>query len=760
MTYLTRLSFLFSLYFVLLIVGCSRPGDVKEEEVPTYSIETQTLSSFSREASFEKNATITSSQNIVVTAQSRGTINRIRADVGDTVGRGRVVVQLSDSLDNIWLQVERANLAVQTARLNLATTQASLDKSVSDAEIWVQQAQQSLQTTQKVTQQQIQQALQNLEDAQVTADNSSAALDIERLETQLKLQLRNLVTDFRTQQQNYLVLLEDTLYQSDQLLWVTDQYRLDNDSFEEFLGAKDVVLKVRLENQLRALYVLQKEYTDTTRAETTSSLTLQEQIDLTTAWYDAIIDFLVDLEALLKQSITSSTFSQSRIDGLIASISGLRTRARWERAGFIAYTQQANNALTSVDDEWVVLIEQQLAIARKAYQRQTENADVAYQTTLANAEEQITQAQLNLTRAQNTLEQALTNRKNQLDILENAVRDAQKSLNDAQRRFGQLAIKAPINGVIDDIFVDIGEDVGPGTRLFSIVADKKKQAEVFVSRDELDLLKVWAVAEISDGNTSYQGKIVSLGTVANSALQYKVTIESNKLNDINVWSVVTVKLPFTVNRRVVPLKYLTITQENRWYINLWRDETLVKEFVDIGKTRGDSIEILTPLPMSSRVVTSPLDNYDEINDILVVDGESYDLRPAPLTGDIIIDETTDTVPPLDTGNDDEHNTHDKKDKKENKENEENDEGEKRSNDNTDDHTQNDENKDENEDKKDDENNKESEGEHKENKTDKQDSAPQANNQETGDNTTTDDGEDENELAEVFEALGVDPETLE
>lgn len=599
----------------------------------SYEIETKALSSFSREATLLKNASIKSDQNLTVTAQTRWSVNAIRANIWDTVTRGKVIIQLWDSLDNIWLQVERANLAVQNARLNLATTEANLNKTIQDTQLWLQQAEQSLQTTQTVTQQQIRQALQNLNDAQLSSEASTAALEIQKLETEITLQLRNLVTNFNTQQQWFLTILGDTLYESDLLLWVTEQYRLSNEDIEEFLWAKDVVLKNRLENQLLALYRFQKEYIASIVAETENISSLQDKITLTLSWYDAIISFLLEVEQLLKQSITAVTFPQSQIDGLIAKISWLRSRARWEKNAFVAYTQQVDGSLTTWQDG-LLLIEQQLTLARKRFERQTENAQIAYDTTLANAEDQLARNQINVQSAQNSLKQALDNRGNQVDILQNAIRDAQKNLNDAQRRVWQLTITSPISGIIDDILVDVWQDVWGWTPVFSIVANDEKQAEIFISETERNLIKVWSKAIIVHGDKTYTWRVSAVATVANAALQYKVTIESKSLSPLSVWSVVNVVIPFTINKRVVPLKYITLTQENTWYLYLWRDNEIVREFVSVGKTRWNSIEILDPLPLSTRVIVTSLENYNELVDLLVVDGEEFDFRPVPTTWDV------------------------------------------------------------------------------------------------------------------------------
>jgi HlyD family secretion protein len=53
-----------------------------------------------------------------------------------------------------------------------------------------------------------------------------------------------------------------------------------------------------------------------------------------------------------------------------------------------------------------------------------------------------------------------------------------------------LTITSPISGVISEKFVDVGQELSPGTKVLTIVSNNSTEVELYLSSDEIKFLKV------------------------------------------------------------------------------------------------------------------------------------------------------------------------------------------------------------------------------------------------------------------------------
>jgi uncharacterized protein (UPF0147 family) len=239
--------------------------------------------------------------------------------------------------------LDRAKNALDRAILQYEQTNTSLNKSLSDTQSAVVQAENALDTTQKSAIQSLKKAKQDLDNTDLSED-SQAKLNIDKILTDIKNQVDNLKTQFPIEKTNNLNLLDDVLHQTDTLLGVTDRYKQKNDNIEQYLGAKNTAQKIKAETTLQQLYKI-KDIVDQLPTTNLSNQDMKNGTEILSNSYDKIKEMLELMDSLLTDSVASYHFPQSTIDGHIAATNGQQSAMQTYNAAFVAYRQRIQSLL-------------------------------------------------------------------------------------------------------------------------------------------------------------------------------------------------------------------------------------------------------------------------------------------------------------------------------------------------------------------------------------------------------------------------------
>jgi len=151
----------------------------------------------------------------------------------------------------------------------------------------------------------------------------------------------------------------------------------------------------------------------------------------------------------------------------------------------------------------------------------TMNADLA--TAQANYE----RAQRDLGRYENLAAgEAITKR--QLEEARLAVKTSQAQLVAARQRVNKTRITSPINGQINEIYIEVGSYLGIATKLYDIVNVDRLKLNVQVNESQVLLINKGDKVNVSaDVNATerYAGTVTAIAAQADAALKYDVEIE-------------------------------------------------------------------------------------------------------------------------------------------------------------------------------------------------------------------------------------------
>lgn len=191
------------------------------------------------------------------------------------------------------------------------------------------------------------------------------------------------------------------------------------------------------------------------------------------------------------------------------------------------------------------------------------------ETTYLSQEAQLAEARAALDRAQlNSLRLEQTVRQNQA-----AVDSAHTSLGDAQKRLKDTDVSSPIDGVVADVYVQIGEVIQGGKTTFTggtvlaVVLDTERlivRAEV----DESDIGRVLAIAP-DWARPGHEGSVVMPGNLAEAAekmpLEHRPTIAVESFPDQEFQGAIerVYPEPRTLSNVITYLVDVVITSPNR-----------------------------------------------------------------------------------------------------------------------------------------------------------------------------------------------------
>lgn len=199
----------------------------------------------------------------------------------------------------------------------------------------------------------------------------------------------------------------------------------------------------------------------------------------------------------------------------------------------------------------------------------------------------------------------------QLDDIELNLRNAEIRLQQAKRRVADSYVKAPISGVINHKYVELGSYVAPATELFDIVDVSKLKLQVTVNEFQVVNLSVGNKVAITTSvfpDREFTGTISFIAAKADNTLNYPIEIQvgnegSNALK-AGMYATATFEFPEQAPAILVPRgAFVGSVNSNQVYV-LENDSLARIREVTAGRIFGEQVEILKGLNEGERVITS------------------------------------------------------------------------------------------------------------------------------------------------------------
>lgn len=186
------------------------------------------------------------------------------------------------------------------------------------------------------------------------------------------------------------------------------------------------------------------------------------------------------------------------------------------------------------------------------------------------------------------------------------------------RQLDDLKVKAGMDGVLSQVPVEVGQQVGPGTNLARVADPTKLKAEVRIAETQTKDIRVGQVAEVDTRNGVIQGRVSRIDpTATGGTVGVDITLEgelpAGARPDLSVDGTITLEnLP-----DVIKVGRPAIGQENSTIMLFKLDASgeAHRVTVKLGRTSVNEIEILEGLQPGDQVILSDMsahDAYDRI----------------------------------------------------------------------------------------------------------------------------------------------------
>lgn len=197
-----------------------------------------------------------------------------------------------------------------------------------------------------------------------------------------------------------------------------------------------------------------------------------------------------------------------------------------------------------------------------------------------------------------------------LSGLELGIEQAKISYDEALSTIAKLSNTSPIAGTIATVLVEKGQEVGPGTPLFSVVATREQKVEIFLSDVEKQAIQVGQEVTVMVGDTKTKGKITAVSDVANQLLQYKITIDMRDASQA-LGGIYIVHIPLSQEGKTwLPLSYMKIIEQGVGQLSVREGGDIVTKEILLGETRNDYVEVISYIPPVWKIITTTTENYD------------------------------------------------------------------------------------------------------------------------------------------------------
>jgi RND family efflux transporter MFP subunit len=215
----------------------------------------------------------------------------------------------------------------------------------------------------------------------------------------------------------------------------------------------------------------------------------------------------------------------------------------------------------------------------------------------------------------------------QLDQAKLTTQNAKLRLQASQRKVSDANIKAPINGIINKRYIEVGAFVNTqGTQLFEIVDVSKLKLRVNVNESQVANLKIGDKIDIKSSvfpTEKFNGKVTFIAAKADASLNFPIEVEvdNNTKNSLKagMYGTAVFNFPKQAPSILIPrTAFVGSVSSNQVFMLDKSNNTSKIRKVVAGRILGDFVEILDGLNEGETVITSGQINLAEGTPVSIV----------------------------------------------------------------------------------------------------------------------------------------------
>lgn len=211
----------------------------------------------------------------------------------------------------------------------------------------------------------------------------------------------------------------------------------------------------------------------------------------------------------------------------------------------------------------------------------------------------------------------------QVDEITLGVKNAKNGIDQINKRIGDVTIKAPISGVVNKKYIELGSYVSPGTKICDIVDVSSLKLNVNVNEKQVVQLKKGNKVDIKIPvfpDKTFSGYVSVISVKADNSLNFPIEIKLNAVGSAEVKSGMYATAQFNFENSAPMLSvprtaFVGSVRNGQVYVVNGKKVTLTK--VTPGGVFGDSVEILDGLTEGQTVVIAGQINLQDGAEIII-----------------------------------------------------------------------------------------------------------------------------------------------
>ncbi len=238
------------------------------------------------------------------------------------------------------------------------------------------------------------------------------------------------------------------------------------------------------------------------------------------------------------------------------------------------------------------------------------NAEIA----LANAQDQVAQAEYNLQKAQETLAQILAGPDpKEIEVAQAKVISAQAALEDAQAALEAATLVAPFDGTVISVGAEVGDLVSSNTIVVTLADLSNLRVRAIVDETDISQVEVGQEVEITFDafpGRHLRGQVLEVplqGRLVQNILTYEVPVSLEEGEGVSLKPGMTANLKIVVGRRenVLLVPAMAVQQGEEGNVVMVQDSPqgpAVATRVEVGLSDGMYVEVVRGLNEGDQVV--------------------------------------------------------------------------------------------------------------------------------------------------------------
>lgn len=200
----------------------------------------------------------------------------------------------------------------------------------------------------------------------------------------------------------------------------------------------------------------------------------------------------------------------------------------------------------------------------------------------------------------------------QVDEINLGVKNAEIQVAQARKRVSDASIKAPISGIVNARYVEVGSFVGAGSQVFNIVDVSSLKLKVSANERQVVQLAVGSKVNVSVPvfqNETFSGTISFIAPKADNSMNYplEIKLENNKTkNMLKAGMYAAAKFEFGEQKPIIAIPraaFVTSVQSGEIFV-IENEGVATKRKVAPGAVFGEMVEILDGLKDGDVVITT------------------------------------------------------------------------------------------------------------------------------------------------------------